>query len=656
MADLSTRRWRRFQRHQTTLSASRAADQVVRLAPASEQELLDENERFAYDPEGFIEKCLWVRHIDGGKAVPFTLTVGQRIVVRKVRWHLRLGRPVRFIILKSRRQKISSLCQALSYWYTSTRAYVNGLTCADKNDLTEKIFEQGVKFYYDNDERRHFGIRPQTETASKRELKFGNPDRKTRGDQPGLQSLLAVTSAESKEPARGDTLHFVHASEASYWPEEPPPWQAIGIALSNTPDTVAIIEATANGSVGFFHDTWQAAKAGTNEYTPIFLPWWIDPENTLEVDAYERDHWEWVLNEEEDEQAYARRYRLTLEQLKWRRQTIASPKCYMPGRSRYEVFQQEYPACEEEAWLASSRNFFIPKSIKAWQEHPVKGAKKEPLYRARVVNDGPPLDDRGPGHLFPVKPELEKDPDGELAVYHEFDPLEEYLVVLDPAEGIPGRDEHAIGVLARNAFHFAAIYRSTSLSTREIAHVAALLGWFYDRALLTVEANNHGGAVLQELGRILYPKLWYHRDVTKPGEEQGGKPGWVQSYALRMYALKLLEAESRTPLLGIEDPDFYAQARSFVWPAVKQGEKMPENPKPAAMAGHKDDLILMVSIALGVHVNSAICKRKKPPPPTSDPNEALRPAPMDLTMKQVNERHEKRRIRGKGLWGRGTRR
>lgn len=654
MVASSTRRWRRHQRHQASRSA--AAGAVVRFAPRDEKELLDKMEQYAFDPEAFIEENLQVRHIEGGRIVPFVLTIGQRIVVRKVRWRLHCGRPVRLVILKSRRQKISSLCQALAYWYTSTRAYVNGLVCADKNELTEKIFEQGVKFYYESDERRHFGVRPETETSSRRELKFGNPDRKTRGDHPGLQSVLAVTSAESKEPARGDTLHFIHASEASYWPEDPPPWQAMGIALSNAPDTVAVIEATANGAAGFFHETCEGARADKNEFDLIFLPWWLDPENASPISPEERAAWEWVLTEEEDEQAYAVRYRLSFEQLKWRRETIASPKCYKPGVSRYDVFKQEYPACYEEAWLASSRNFFIPRSTLAWSQHPEKG-KRAPLYHARVVNNAPePLDNRGPGRLIPVDPQLEKDKDGELAVYYEFDPLEEYLVVADPAEGIQGRDESAIGVLARNAFQVAAIFRSTGVSTRELAHIIALLGWFYDRALVVVEANNHGGAVLQELLRILYPKLWYHRDVTKPGVVPGEKPGWVQSYALRMYALKLLEAESRQPLLAVHDPDVFDQMQTFVWPRVEAGQKMPDNPRPGAMAGKLDDLVMMLSMMLGVHVNAAIAKRKKPPPPKSDPNEALRPEPMNLSMKQVVQTREKRRLKGGGLWGRGTRR
>lgn len=648
----STRRWRRHQQHQ---SASVAAGQVVRFAPLDERALIEQLDRYASDPEAFIEECLWVRHIDGGRTVPFRLTVGQRIVVRKIRWYLHLGKPVRIIILKSRRQKISSLCQALAYWYTSTHAYVNGLTCADKNDLTEKIFEQGVKFFYENDERRAFGVRPETETSSRRELKFGNPDKKSRGEHPGLQSVLSVTSAESKEPARGDTLHFVHGSEVSYWPEDPPPWQAMGIALSNAPGTVAVLEATANGAGGFFHSTWRAALKGKNEWIPIFLPWWIDPANTEPLTADERLNWKWITNEEEDEEVYAKQWKLSLEQCKWRRAVIASSRCYSPGRSRYEIFRQEYPASEQEAWLSSSRNFFLPSKLDAWEADPEKGAR-DPLYRARVVNEGEPLDDRGPGRLIPVSPKLEKDVEGELAVWSEYDPLEEYLIVADPAEGIQGRDETAIGVVARNAMEICAIFRSTSLSTREAAHVVALLGWFYGKAMVVVEANNHGAAVLQELLRILYPKLWYHRDVTKPGEELTGKPGWVQSYALRMYALKLLEAESRDPVFGIHDADFFDQARTFVWPVLPAGQKMPDNPKPAAMSGHLDDLVLMAAMALGVHVNAAIARRKAPPPPKGDPNEPLRPEPMDLSMKKVVERREQRRVRGRSLWGRGTRR
>jgi hypothetical protein len=620
--------------------------------------LLERADIWARDPETFIEENLQVRDIEGGRLVPFMLTIGQRIVVRRVRWRLQCGRPARLLILKSRRQRISSVSQALAYWYASTRAYVEALVCADVNDLTEEIFERNVMTYYRTDARREYDLRPQTETSSKRELKFGNPDRHGRDVHPGLQSLIVVTSAESKEPGRGGTKHFIHGSEVPYWPEEPPPWNAMGPSLSDAPDTVAILEGTANGATGLFFELWTQAVKKKNEWTPIFLAWWIDPRNRKPLEPGEREAWRWGTEHETaaEEEAYAKRWRLALEQAKWRRATIASAICYKPGVSRIDVFRQEYPAEWREAFLASSRNFFLIPKVDALERHPEKGARA-PLYRARVVNEGPPLDDRGPGHLTPVKPIFEKDRQGELAVYHEFDKSEEYLVVVDPAEGIQGKDEHAIGVLARNAFHFAAIFRSQSLSTREIAHVAALLGWFYERALLVVEANNHGGAVLQELTRILYPRLWYHLDVTKPGSAPTEKPGWIQSSTTRMYALKLLESELRTQTLGIHEPDFFDQCRHFVWPKPRvTGMGAAAVPHPAAAVGHRDDLVLMASIALAVHVNAGIARRRDLPAAPADPNRPLYAEPIRTTSAQAYDRRQKRRIRGTSLWGRGTRR
>lgn len=651
-------RWHRHQNHQRALRqiADEDYEQEVRARKLTEDELEENIDRWYEDPEAFIEENLEVRHADGGRTVPFRLKTGQRILVRKVRWHLKCGRPVRILMLKSRRQWITTVCQALGYWYTSTRAFVEGLTVADKNDLVEEIFERGIKTFHRSDARKLHGIRPETEASNKRELKFGNPDPKTRDEHPGLQSVLAVTSAQADEPARGGTKHFVHGSEVPYWPEDPPPWQAIGIALSNAPGSIAILEGTANGAAGFFYDTWKLALRGKNEWTPIFLPWWLDPDNVLPLERGEAETWKWGHDYEtaDEEQKYAQRYRLSFEQLKWRRQIIASPKCYKPGRERIEIFRQEYPASEKEAWLSSSRNFFIPGKVDAWEEHPTKGAR-EPLFCARVVNEGPPLDDRGPGRQSVVKPVLEKDDDGEIAVWSNYDATEEYLVVCDPAEGLVGRDQSVIGVLARNAFDVVAMFRSTAYGTRELGQIAALLGWYFGRALVIVEANNQGGAVLQELVRLLYPRLWYHLDVTKPGSEPTDRPGWVQSHALRMYALKMLEAESRVHGLGLHDPEAFDQMRSFVWPTVKDGTVI-ENPKPKAMAGHFDDVVMMLAIMLGVHVNAPITKRRDLPKPPVNPESILVPEPMNLTMKQSIQKRDQRRIRGASLWGRGTRR
>jgi hypothetical protein len=86
-----------------------------------------------------------------------------------------------------------------------------------------------------------------------------------------------------------------------------------------------------------------------------------------------------------------------------------------------------------------------------------------------------------------------------------------------------------------------------------------------------------------------------------------------------------------------------------------KGGTVVENPKPRAMAGHFDDIVMMLAIMLGVHVNAPVTKRKDLPKQPVNPESILLPPPMDLTMKQSLKRQEKRRLRGKSLWGRGTR-
>ncbi len=42
------------------------------------------------------------------------------------------------------------------------------------------------------------------------------------------------------------------------------------------PGTEIILESTANGVGGEFHERWQQAEAGIGDYQTIFIPWfWI---------------------------------------------------------------------------------------------------------------------------------------------------------------------------------------------------------------------------------------------------------------------------------------------------------------------------------------------------------------------------------------------
>ena len=43
-------------------------------------------------------------------------------------------------------------------------------------------------------------------------------------------------------------------------------------------NTFVCVESTANGVGGYFYDMWHDAVAGRNDFTPIFMGWFIEPE------------------------------------------------------------------------------------------------------------------------------------------------------------------------------------------------------------------------------------------------------------------------------------------------------------------------------------------------------------------------------------------
>lgn len=611
----STRKVRRFRERQAEQKAAEVAALARRAA--ADQALSAPgglSARWANEPRFFIESCLHVRHIDGGRAVPFVLSDLQAEVVKVLEQELAAGRAVRLAILKARRALISSLCEAIGYWATSNHAYTEGIILAHKQEVTEEIFQLCDTFYM-LDERKVVGMRPATENSNRKELRFGNPNRATRDVAPGLQSGLRVTSADAKEPGRAGTYHFVHGSEVAYWPEGSPVWQSVGVALSNAPGTIGILESTANGQGGLFHETYQGARAGpgasdsrgrgVNEFVAIFLPWWRDRKNRLpKLTEAELSDFDYLTGEE---RRYAEQWKLDPEQVLWRRRTILSPICFKPGVKREDVFKQEYPADDEEAFLTSGKHFFLLSAVQTLEEHPEKG-KREPKAVGDVVQDGRPLEDRSHQNKFPVKPKLVTEEGGPLSVWSFPRKGTPYLVVVDPAEGLQHGDASVVGVFDRARLDWAAFWSARYKSARELAWTACLLGWWYFDALLAIEHNNHGIATIEESRRILYPKLWQNVDVTRPGSDPTEKVGFVTTPASRMYALSQLEAEIRGVQMGIHDPEFFEQARTFVWPEAKGKALNGHAQGPRAMAGKHDDKVMTVAIGLAVHLNAGLPK------------------------------------------------
>ena len=70
---------------------------------------------------------------------------------------------------------------------------------------------------------------------------------------------------------RGSTIHNLHISEFAFWSGNK--WETFnGImqAVPNTPDSMVIVESTANG-FDEFQELWQKSINGENDFKPVFI-------------------------------------------------------------------------------------------------------------------------------------------------------------------------------------------------------------------------------------------------------------------------------------------------------------------------------------------------------------------------------------------------
>lgn len=147
-----------------------------------------------------------------------------------------------------------------------------------------------------------------------------------------------------------------HNSEVAFWPNASGHFASVVQGVPDLEDTEIILESTANGIGGEFHERWQQAEAGIGDYIAIFIPWFWS-------DEYARPQpFGFTLTDEEEE--YRALYDLSLEQMVWRRAKLEELK-------DPQLFKQEFPATAAEAFQTTGHDSFIS------TEHVMSARKRE---------------------------------------------------------------------------------------------------------------------------------------------------------------------------------------------------------------------------------------------------------------------------------------
>lgn len=553
-------------------------------APPAEETFDQILQRLLTDFEFFCGACLRVEDKETLELIPFQWKPVQRRLAATLLEKWMRGAPVRLIILKARREGVSTLVQAFMFWVASTRPSKKGVTIANDEETTKYLFGITETFY----DKMPDAVRPMRRTAARgRVLEFSNPARNPdeRARNPGLESELRTVS--QKNAGAGQGVLMGHLSEVALWPKESAK-KTLDTFLQVIPragQTLVVLESTARGLGNEFHRRWRQAEQGVSEYEPFFIGWHEEPTNRIDPPAgFERTA---------EEQLLADDYDLDDAQLFWRRVTIEN-EC----GGDIDTFHQEYPASADEAFLSTGRPYFNQQAVRRHYKLALDTDPwKRGVLKEREVD----------GRRFAT---FEEDRRGPLRIWEAPQPLEDYILFCDSSEGASG-DYQAIYVFPRSRLAIVAAWHAR-IDRDLLGDELNMLGRLYNEALIAVEVSGGWGLTPIEILRRVhsYSRLYKTTTVDRKTNKRKVTLGWKTTVETRALMLDSLNQALRTDALEVNDPDLLVECSTFAYN---------ENGKPEAEEGCNDDRV--ITAAGGVylwqreprrHLTDEVVKRPRP--------------------------------------------
>lgn len=461
----------------------------------------------------------------------------QEQVTDAIRWCRENGYPCRIIILKPR-QKGSSTITCACLYHMLQRRQANGLIIGGEFKQTDNLWKITRRYSeYDKMKWGHNSARI-TEDAGK----FGN------------NSILEKETAQDSEAARSGTYHFVLATEIGRWKDTPARNSAeiltgVLACMPDLPDTVAVLESTAQGPSGVFYDRWNGAddwhhvrtlKKGEwkGRWIRVFAPWYAFKDSYDNLTAVEAEDIRRSLTAiEKDLMANYKTtgtdgtvYTISLGHISWRRKILES-EC----DNDETKFDREFPATPQHAFRASARTRFDRDGLD-WQRR--DASAKKPQYGSLELSKNEKLVGW-------------RQTSEEEAIYHVYEKPRDgysYLISADLMTGesqVGGKDPdcHAVLVWRKGYFDRERGWVPPALAARIIPEcrwdidVLAEWSWrlatYYGRCLVVSEINCDRGFI--ELIRAKGTVPLYQREIFNHVNQKRSKAfGWHTSSATRL--------------------------------------------------------------------------------------------------------------------------
>ena len=414
------------------------------------------------------------------------------------------------MLLKARQLGSTTGIAARFFWDALFNPHTSVAVVAHTDEAVKRIFDIYRRFY---DNLPEF-LKLETVRARENEIRFITG------------SGIKVGSA-STQSFRGGTYQRIHASEYAFW-------NNMEVAIASlfqtaTKDAIIALESTANG-MNEAYDLWMK----DNGFHKSFLSWKMDEDYTQRKKSFS--------DPTEDEIEYSHDNDLNAGQFNWMVATLRT-KC----GNNWNIFNQEYPARPEDAFISSGSRFF-PMS-----------------WSVNNYSDG-------------------------YQEFHSPKKFQTYIMGVDTASGSPGGDYSAVMVIRLGTTEppemVASFYDRIppSIFRNEVERICKRYG-----ALAVVESNSYGLAIVEHLQSVGYPYLYRSTVFDKIESRVQSKLGFYTSSKTRPLLINRLYDYVVNKNLRIKCPRFQYEANRLEYNGRGKVE---------AASGSHDDMAMATALAL----------------------------------------------------------
>lgn len=432
----------------------------------------------------------------------------QRKVFAKINEYKAKNDPMKLLLLKGRQRGISTALCGFTFEECYTNDNRNAFVVAHRKDVTESLLEKHKIFQFKLPDAARMPTSKSNELLIQWEHNL---------------SRIQLATAKEVASGHGRTLHIVHLSEFSRYPNAEELIKGMLRAVPKSGISFVAAESTALGMDNYMYDLWINAMAGKTLWEPMFLRW-QDDEDTSKFFATQR-----LLDEYLDE-AFQRfptlrdrmeHYGLTGPQMAWYYEQL------MDMEGDLDYCAQEFPCDWQEAFRATGNPYFPAELIEEYALLTKPGLLYDPAIPFSIKRS---LDKNNKA------PDLRRNRDTYLEIFEQPNDKSRYLISADGAEGTDGRDKSSAFVFDMDTLNLVAEIHGT-IEPEPFINMICSLGKIYNKAKICVERNGIGIALVSALKSSGYNNYFYNRKIKDNVWTTTPEIGWDTNRFTKPYML-----------------------------------------------------------------------------------------------------------------------